>query len=266
MLIYQQTPKFTGARATALTVAGMGRVDGKVVLISGGARGMGAAHAAALVSQGAQVVVGDVLDEDGRTVAENLGAAAQFVHLDVTDADQWDAAVAAALSAFGRLDALVNNAGIGAHGPLRGSSLSDWQRVLDVNLTGAYLGMRAAVEPMIDAGAGSIVNISSVQGLAGAPEHHAYVASKFGLRGLTKSAAVELAGSGIRVNSIHPGLVRTPMSRGVTDEMMTPIPMRRGGSPGEVASFVVFLVSDESSYATGAEFVVDGGLTSYVPV
>lgn len=149
---------------------------------------------------------------------------------------------------------------------MRGSSLSDWQRVLDVNLTGAYLGMRAAVEPMIDAGAGSIVNSSSVQGLAGAPEHHAYVASKFGLRGLTKSAAVELAGNGIRVNSIHPGLVRTPMSRGVTDEMMTPIPMRRGGSPGEVASFVVFLVSDESSYATGAEFVVDGGLTSYVPV
>ena len=136
----------------------------------------------------------------------------------------------------------------------------------DADLTGAYLGMRAAVEPMIDAGTGSIVNISSVQGLVGAPGHHAYVASKFGLRGLTKSAAVELAGNGIRVNSIDPGLVLTPMSRGVTDEMMTPIPMRRGGSPSEVASFVVFLVSDESSYATGAEFVVDGGLTCYVPV
>jgi 3alpha(or 20beta)-hydroxysteroid dehydrogenase len=243
-----------------------GRVRDKVVLVSGGARGMGAAHAKALVSEGARVVIGDVLDEVGRAVAEKLGGSAHFEHLDVTDPDGWQKLVDAALDRFGRLDALVNNAGIVKVGPLRGSSLSDWQRVLDVNLTGAYLGMRAAIEPMIDGGGGSIVNVSSVEGLAGSAHLHSYVAAKFGLRGITKSAAVELAQYNIRVNSIHPGLVHTPMSKGVTAEFMTPIPMRRGASPAEVSTFVVFLVSDESTYATGAEFVVDGGLTSYVPV
>jgi 3alpha(or 20beta)-hydroxysteroid dehydrogenase len=206
-----------------------------------------------------------VLGEEGNLVEQKLGASAHFEHVDVTNPDHWDAVVAAAVTKFGRLDALVNNAGIAKGGPLRGSSLSDWQQVLDVNLTGAYLGMRAVIEPMIDAGAGSIVNISSVQGLAGMAHNHAYVASKFGLRGITKSAAVELAPHNIRVNSIHPGLVHTPMSRGVTEDFMTPIPMRRGAAPGEVSTFVLFLVSDESAYATGAEFVVDGGLTSYVP-
>ena len=243
----------------------MGRVDGKVVLISGGARGMGASHAEVLVREGARVVIGDVLGEEGNLVAQKLGASAHFVYLDVTVPDHWDAVVAAAVTKFGRVDALVNNAGIGKGGPLRNSSLSDWQQVLEVNLTGAYLGMRAVIEPMIDAGAGSIVNISSVQGLAGMAHNHAYVASKFGLRGITKSAAVELAPHNIRVNSIHPGLVHTPMSRGVTEDSMTPIPMRRGAAPAEVSTFVLFLVSDESAYATGAEFVVDGGLTSYVP-
>jgi len=243
-----------------------GRVQDKVALVTGGARGMGAAHAQALVSQGARVLIGDVLDDDGHTVAETLGESAHFVHLDVTDPDQWDHAVEAAVTRFGRLDALVNNAGIVKVGPLRGSSISDWQRVLDVNLTGAYLGMRAAIEPMITGGGGSIVNISSVEGLAGSAHLHSYVAAKFGLRGITKSAAVELAQYNIRVNSIHPGLVHTPMSKGVTEEFMGPIPMRRGAAPAEVSAFVVFLVSEESAYATGAEFVVDGGLTSYVPV
>jgi 3alpha(or 20beta)-hydroxysteroid dehydrogenase len=244
----------------------MGRVDGKVVLVSGGARGMGASHAEVLVREGACVVIGDVLDEAGQQVAHKLGASAHFEHLDVTNPHHWDAVVAVAVTKFGRLDALVNNAGIGRGGPLRGSSLADWQQVIDVNLTGAYLGMRAVIEPMIDAGAGSIVNISSVQGLAGVAHSHAYVASKFGLRGITKSAAVELAPHNIRVNSIHPGLVHTPMSAGVTEDAMTPIPMRRGAAPGEVSTFVLFLLSDESAYATGAEFVVDGGLTSYLPV
>jgi 3alpha(or 20beta)-hydroxysteroid dehydrogenase len=242
-----------------------GRVQGKVALITGGARGMGAAHAEALVSEGARVVIGDVLDAEGYAIAETLGEAAHFVHLDVTEPDQWDQAVDAAVNRFGRLDALVNNAGIVKLGSLRRSSLADWQRVLDVNLTGAYLGMRAAVEPMIAVGGGSIVNISSVEGLAGSAHLHSYVAAKFGLRGITKSAAVELAQYNIRVNSIHPGLVHTPLSAGVTEEFMTPIPLRRGAAPGEVATFVLFLVSDESAYATGAEFVVDGGLTSYVP-
>jgi 3alpha(or 20beta)-hydroxysteroid dehydrogenase len=244
----------------------MARVADKVVLVTGGARGMGAAHAEALVAEGARVVIGDILDDPGQRVAEKLGDAAIYVHLNVTDPDQWDQAVAASLENFGRLDALVNNAGIVKMGPLRGSSLSDWQQVLDVNLTGPYLGMRAAIEPMIAAGSGSIVNVSSVEGLAGSANLHAYVAAKFGLRGITKSAAVELARHNIRVNSIHPGLVHTPLSEGVTEEFMAPIPMRRGASPAEIAAFMVFLVSDESSYATGAEFVVDGGLTGYVPV
>ncbi len=237
-----------------------------MALITGGARGMGAAHAQALVSEGARVLIGDVLDDAGSAVSTTLGDSAHFVHLDVTDPDQWDRAVDAAVTTFGRLDALVNNAGIVKVGPLRGSSVSDWQRVLDVNLTGAYLGMRAAIEPMIAGGGGSIVNISSVEGLAGSAHLHSYVAAKFGLRGITKSAAVELAQHNIRVNSVHPGLVHTPMSKGVTEEFMAPIPMRRGAAPAEVSTFVVFLVSDESAYATGAEFVVDGGLTSYVPV
>jgi len=226
---------------------------------------MGAAHAEALVAEGARVVIGDILDDAGRSVAEKLGDAAIFVHLDVADPGLWDQALVATLERFGRLDALVNNAGIVKVGPLRGSSLSDWQRVLDVNLTGAYLGMRAVVEPMIAAGGGSIVNVSSVEGLAGSANLHSYVAAKFGLRGITKSAAVELARYNIRVNSIHPGLVHTPLSEGVTKEFMAPIPMRRGASPAEIASFVLFLVSDESSYATASEFVVDGGLTGYVP-
>lgn len=170
----------------------MGRVDGKVVLVTGGARGMGAVHAQTLVSEGALVVIGDVLEEDGGAVAEKLGGSARFEVLDVTDPDGWHRAIDATLDTFGRLDALVNNAGIVKMGPLRGSSVSDWQRVLDVNLTGAYLGMRAAIEPMIAGGGGSIVNISSVEGLAGSAHLHSYVAAKFGLRGITKSAAVEL--------------------------------------------------------------------------
>jgi 3alpha(or 20beta)-hydroxysteroid dehydrogenase len=243
----------------------MARVADKVVLVTGGARGMGAAHAEALVSEGARVVVADILDDAGRAVVEKLGEAALFVHLDVTDPALWDQAVTATLERFGRLDGLVNNAGIVKVGPLRGSSLSDWQRVLDVNLTGAYLGMRAVIEPMIAAGGGSIVNVSSVEGIAGSANLHSYVASKFGLRGITKSAAVELVRYNIRVNSIHPGLVHTPLSEGVTEGFMAPIPMRRGASPAEIANFVVFLISDESSYATASEFVIDGGLTGYVP-
>lgn len=235
------------------------------MLVTGGARGMGASHAESLVAEGARVLITDVLDDDGCAVAEKLGESAHFVHLDVTDPDQWDQAVDTAVKRFGRLDALVNNAGIVKLGSLRGSSVSDWHRVLDVNLTGAYLGMRAAIEPMIVGGGGSIVNISSVEGLAGSAHLHSYVAAKFGLRGITKSAAVELARYNIRVNSVHPGLVHTPLSEGVTEEFMQPIPLRRGAAPVEVSTFVAFLVSEESTYATGAEFVVDGGLTSYVP-
>lgn len=242
----------------------MGRVDGKVALISGGARGMGAAHARALLAEGAQVVVGDILDDDGKALAEELGPAARFVHLDVTKPDQWKAAVATAVTQFGRLNVLVNNAGIVNGNTLQNFPLADWQQIIDINLTGTFLGMQAAVEPMIAAGGGSIINISSVEGLRGSPGLYGYVASKFGVRGLAKAAALELAPHNIRVNSIHPGLIRTPMTAGIPEDFLQ-IPLGRGAEPGEVSACVVYLASDESSYSTGGEFVVDGGLTVGVP-
>lgn len=242
----------------------MGRVDGKTALISGGSRGMGAAHARALVAEGARVVLGDILDEDGARLAADLGAAARFVHLDVTQPDQWQAAVATAVDAFGKLDVLVNNAGIVNGNTLQEFALADWQRILDINLTGTFLGMQAAVAPMTAAGGGSIVNISSVEGVRGSPGMYGYVASKFGVRGLTKAAALELAPHRIRVNAVLPGMVRTPMTAGFPEDILQ-IPLGRAADAEEVAACVLFLASDESSYSTGADFLVDGGLTVGVP-
>ncbi len=242
----------------------MGRVDGKVALISGGARGMGASHARMLVAEGAKVVVGDILDDEGKALADELGDAARYVHLDVTQPDQWQAGVATAVQDFGKLNVLVNNAGIINGSPLQKFDLDKWRQILDVNLTGTFLGMRAAIEPMIAAGGGSIINVSSIEGLRGAPWAHGYVASKWGVRGLAKSAALELAPHNIRVNSIHPGLIRTPMTANIPDDMVM-IPLGRPADPSEVSTFVLFLASDESSYATGSEFVMDGGLVSDVP-
>ncbi|WP_128145878.1 glucose 1-dehydrogenase [Mycobacterium ulcerans] len=242
----------------------MGRVDGKVALISGGARDMGASHARLLVQEGAKVVIGDILDEEGKALAEEIGDAARYVHLDVTQPDQWEAAVATAVDEFGKLDVLVNNVGIVALGQLKKFDLGKWQKVIDVNLTGTFLGMRAAVEPMTAAGSGSIINVSSIEGLRGAPAVHPYVASKWAVRGLTKSAALELAPLNIRVNSIHPGFIRTPMTANLPDDMVT-IPLGRPAESREVSTFVVFLASDDASYATGSEFVMDGGLVTDVP-
>ena len=242
----------------------VGRVEGKVALISGGARGMGASHARLLVQEGAQVVIGDILDEEGKALADEIGDAARYVHLDVTQPDEWDAAVATATGEFGKLDVLVNNAGIVALGQLKNFDLAKWQKVIDVNLTGTFLGMRAAVEPMTAAGGGSIINVSSIEGLRGAPAVHPYVASKWGVRGLAKSAALELAPLNIRVNSIHPGFIRTPMTAHLPEDLVT-IPLGRAAESREVSTFVVFLASDESSYATGSEFVIDGGLVTDVP-
>lgn len=242
----------------------MGRVDDKVAIISGGARGMGAADARMLVAEGAKVVIGDILDEEGKTLADELGDAARYVHLDVSDYDQWQAAVDTAVQTFGRLNVLVNNAGIVAVGPLKSLDVATWQRVLDVNLTGAMLGIKASIPPMTEAGGGSIINVSSIEGMRGASWVHSYVASKWGLRGLTKSAALELASDNIRVNSIHPGFIRTPMTEHFPDDMVG-TPLGRPGTPDEVATFVLFLASDESSFATGSEFVVDGGLITDVP-
>jgi len=242
----------------------MGRVDGKVALISGGARGMGASHARALVAEGAQVVAGDILDDEGTALADELGDAARFVHLDVTQADQWKAAVAAAVGEFGKLNVLINNAGISNGNSLEHFELAEWQKILDINLTGTFLGMQAAVRPMKDAGGGSIINVSSVEGLRGSPGMHGYVASKWAIRGISKSAALELAPNGIRVNSIHPGFIRTPMTAQIPEGLLQ-IPLGRVADPVEVSNLILYLASDESSYSTGSEFIVDGGLTLPVP-
>ncbi len=225
---------------------------------------MGAEHARLLAAEGAKVVIGDILDEEGKALAETIGDAARYVHLDVTQPDQWDAAVATATGEFGKLNVLVNNAGIVALGQLKNFDLGKWQKVIDVNLTGTFLGMRAAVEPMTAAGGGSIINVSSIEGLRGAPAVHPYVASKWAVRGLAKSAALELAPLNIRVNSVHPGFIRTPMTANLPEDLVT-IPLGRPGEVREVSTFVLFLASDESSYATGSEFVMDGGLVTDVP-
>ncbi|MCW2662880.1 MAG: fabG3 [Mycobacterium sp.] len=225
---------------------------------------MGASHARLLVEEGAKVVIGDILDDEGKALAAEIGDAARYVHLDVTQPDQWDAAVATATGEFGKLNVLVNNAGIVALGQLRNFDLGKWQKVIDVNLTGTFLGMRVAVDPMTEAGGGSIINVSSIEGLRGAPAVHPYVASKWAVRGLAKSAALELAPFNIRVNSIHPGFIRTPMTAKLPEDMVT-IPLGRPGESREVSTFVLFLASDESSYTTGSEFVMDGGLVTDVP-
>jgi 3alpha(or 20beta)-hydroxysteroid dehydrogenase len=242
----------------------MGRLTGKVALISGGARGMGAAHAKALVAEDARVVLGDILDEEGATLAKELGDSAAYVHLDVREPEQWQAAVAEAVDRFGSLNVLVNNAGIVNGNRLVDFELSEWQRIIDINLTGTFLGMRAATPAMIEAGGGSVVNISSVEGMRGSPGLHGYTATKFAVRGLTKSTALELAQYGIRVNSIHPGLIRTPMTEGIPADFLQ-IPLGRAADPSEVSALVTYLASDESSYSTGAEFIIDGGLTVGVP-
>ncbi len=225
---------------------------------------MGAEHARLLVSEGAKVVVGDVLDAEGLTVAEELGECAHYVPLDVTQPEQWASAVAETVRRFGRLNVLVNNAGVSGRKTVRKFELERWRHTLDVNLTGTFLGTQAVVDPMIDAGGGSIINISSIEGLRGAPFAHAYVASKWAVRGLTKSTALELGRYDIRVNSIHPGLVRTPMTAHFPDDIVRSA-LGRAAEPIEVSNFVLFLASDESSYATGAEFVVDGGVTADTP-
>ncbi len=242
----------------------MGRVDGKVVLISGGARNIGGASARMLVAEGAKVVIGDLLDDEGEALAKELGDAARYVHLDVTSDDDWRKAVEFTVSEFGKLDVLFNNAGIFNGGPINRYKADLWHQMLDVNLTGAFLGMRAATDAMIAAGGGSMINTSSIEGLRGTPWAHGYVASKWGLRGLTKSVALELAPHGIRVNSIHPGRISTPATDAMPEDMI-PIPLGRPGRPEEVATFVLFLASDESSFSTGAEFVVDGGTVSMIP-
>jgi 3alpha(or 20beta)-hydroxysteroid dehydrogenase len=244
-----------------------GRLEGKIALISGAARGQGAAEAELFVAEGAQVIVTDITDDDGERLASDLGPMARFVHLDVTSADDWRHAVDVIRRAHERLDVLVNNAGIGIppHALLETTD-TDHQRTLDVNLHGVWLGMRASAPLMMESGGGSIVNISSIDGIAGVARMASYVASKFAVTGLTKTAALEWGPLGVRVNSVHPGVIASPMVeqappdvRSRLDEMMARQPIARMGRPEEVAYLVLYLASDESSYCTGAEFVIDGG-------
>lgn len=246
----------------------MGQVDGKVVIITGAARGMGAAEAELLAREGASVLVADVLDSQAQEVARrigDLGGTALAAHLNVTSESDWQAAVELTEKTYSRIDALVNNAGISHRVGLLDIDLESWDRVLAVNLTGPLLGMRAVVPAMRRAGVGSIVNVSSIAGLTAYPAS-AYSASKWGLRGLTKVGALELASSGIRVNSIHPGLIDTPMLDDAPDVLKDAfanvIPAGRSGRAEEVAPLVLFLCSDGSSYINGAEISVDGGFTA----
>lgn len=250
-----------------------GRLQGRVALVTGAARGQGEAEARLFVREGASVVVADVLDAEGEAVAKELGTAASYVHLDVTNESDWEAAVAAAVAKFAKLDVLVNNAGIVAMAMLADTTLADYRRVIDVNQIGVFLGMRSVISAMTAAGGGSIVNISSIDGMAGMAGMTSYVASKFAVRGMTKTAALELGPRGIRVNSVHPGLIETPMLHTGAAEIDAGLaqvakrfPAGRIGTAEEVAQVSLFLASDESSYCTGTEFVVDGGLMAGVPV
>ena len=247
----------------------MGRLDGKVALITGGARGMGKSHVRHFVAEGAQVVFGDVLDDKGAAVAAGLDErCCRYVHHDVTSEAGWAAAVATATDTFGRLDVLVNNAGVLAFATIANMPLAEFRRILEVNAVGSWLGMKAVIEPMKAAGGGSIINISSIEGFTGAAGLSAYSASKFAVRGMTKAAARELGQFGIRVNSVHPGGVITSMTLGQpgsaeqADAFLKAMPLSRFARPAEISCLVAYLASDESSYSTGSEFLADGGILS----
>ena len=252
----------------------MGRLDGKVALISGGARGQGAAEARMFASEGACVVFGDILDDDGRRVEaeiRELGGQATYVHLDVTSEADWAAAVNRAVSEYGKLDVLVNNAGIVLGRSIEEMTVEEWDRLFDVNAKGVFLGTKASLGAMRDAGGGSIVNISSTAGLVGNDYNLAgYSSTKGAVRLFTKSTAIQHARDGIRCNSVHPGPIDTPMlaesrrGRGaLTDEQQRQrTPLGRIGRPEDIAFAVIYLASDESSFVTGSEVVVDGGRTA----
>ena len=247
----------------------MGRLDGKVALITGGARGMGKSHVRHFAAEGAKVVFGDVLDDRGEYVAARLGGeSCRYVHHDVTSEADWAGAVATAVETFGKLDVLVNNAGILRFATIAEMPLADFRRIMDVNAAGCWLGMKSVIGPMTAAGGGSIVNVSSIEGFAGAAGLSAYSASKFAIRGMTRTAARELGQFGIRVNSVHPGGVMTSMVLEAAAARADPgdagfiekMPLARFAEPAEISRLVVFLASDEASYSTGSEFVADGGI------
>ena len=240
----------------------MGRLEGKIAIVTGGARGMGEAIVRMFVEQGAAVLIGDILEAEGKALAQSLGDKALFHLLDVTQPAAWDSAIARCVDAFGGLDILVNNAGVMFWGKLEDTNDEHYERVVSINQTGVFLGMRAAITPMRKRGGGAIVNNSSIGGMTGSPGAFAYVASKWAVRGMTKAAALELAADNIRVNSIHPGPIRTPMIEGVESVAAMSVPLNRVGEPRQVAYLATYLASEESAFTTGTEHVIDGGVTA----
>ena len=243
----------------------MARLEGKVAIITGAAQGMGATHARRFVEEGAKVVLTDLNEEKGKAMQAELGENALFVKQNVTSADDWNKVVEEAEKAFGKVDVLVNNAGITMAKSILAMTEEEYRRIVDINQVSVFLGMKTVVPAMQKAGGGSIVNISSMNGLvAGAI---GYTDTKFAVRGMTKAAAIECANYGIRVNSVHPGVIATPMvvqedTKAAVEAFAKHIPLKRVAQPEEVSNLVLYLASDESSYSTGSEFVIDGGMTA----
>ena len=243
------------------------RLRGKVAIVTGGAQGQGAGIARQFVAEGAKVVIADIADDLGKTLADELGEAARFHHHDVSDEHSWTGLVEEVDATFGPVDVLANNAGVLRFGEIATGSLDDVELMWRINQMGVFLGMRAVVPTMKANGGGSIINASSVEGLAGMANCTAYAATKWAIRGMTKCAAMELGRSGIRVNSVHPGMIDTPMTRVHGGDVAmefgaSKVPMRRVGHPEAGAPIYVFLASDESGYINGAEIAVDGGVTA----
>lgn len=243
----------------------MARLDGKIAIITGAAQGMGAAHARKFIEEGAKVVLTDLNDEKGQELATELGENALFIKHDVTKADDWATVIAETEKAFGPINVLVNNAGITMAKSILAVTEEEYRRIVDINQVSVFLGMKAVIPSMQKANGGSIVNVSSINGIvAGAI---GYTDTKFAVRGMTKAAAMEAANYGIRVNSVHPGVIATPMvvqedTQAAVEEFSKHIPLKRIAQSEEVSNLVAYLASDESSYSTGAEFIVDGGLTA----
>ncbi|MDR3419369.1 MAG: glucose 1-dehydrogenase [Nevskia sp.] len=244
----------------------MARLQGKVAIVTGGARGMGAATSRLFAAEGARVVIADVLESEGAALAQEIGADAVFQRHDVSDEASWQVTVRRALDSFGGVDVLINNAGVLLFKTLLDTTKADFERVLGINLMGSFLGIKAVAPHMVERGRGSIVNVSSVDGMKAANGIGAYASSKWGLRGLTRAAAMEFGHKGVRVNSIHPGGIDTAMgnpygeSRAEVNKRYTMVPLQRVGEPAEVAKTSLFLASDDSSYLCGAEIAVDGGM------
>lgn len=243
----------------------MARLDNKVAIITGAAQGMGASHARRFVAEGAKVVLTDLNEEKGTQLANELGENALFVKQNVTSADEWAVVVAKAEERFGPVNILVNNAGITMAKSILQTSEEEYRRIVDINQVSIFLGMKTVIPSMQKAGGGSIINISSINGIVGGAI--GYTDTKFAVRGMTKAAAIECSQYGIRVNSVHPGVIATPMiiqedTKAAVEEFAKQIPLKRISQPEEVSNLVLYLASDESSYSTGAEFIVDGGITA----